>query len=204
MKTLKTILPIVLLLAIQSCGLCKHQNLPETSDEAVKKAEEYDVNAVASAIQKQYVCALNSLEKEKITNIEITNAELSLTVIKSTTGSGELSVLIFSGSGSLERESSTSMTFTLSKADTLRTELIENSDDQLCELIVATAKKFHELKGIGDLKKESFELEITFSIKVSVEGKITFEIWKIGGEGAVGKEKTVEHGITLTFKEKSE
>lgn len=202
----KAIVAILSLLIFISCCPAKNGSTSQPTTAALNRIEVYNLDTIVKTVQKQYECAINKLEKkENIRDIEITSAKLTLKVAQSISGGGELTVLIFGASGSIEKSYSTTVSFTLAKKDTSGgfENALADDDNKLCDLIVEAAKKFHNLKRtVGDLEKDSFDLDTSFSIVKKGGGKVTFEIWGIGAEVGGEQSGTIEHGLSLTFKPK--
>lgn len=212
--TMKQILIAIFSLAIlTSCKTGQDASTPPKPTAAQnKKMKSFGLDTIVQTIQTQYILALADLEErggndKNYREIEITNAELSLTVTRETTGSADLSVLIFGASGSITRNNSTGLTFVLSKKEDQKggsINALAKNENTLADLIVLGAEKFIKLKSsIGNLEKDSFELHIVFSIERKGGPKFAFKFWGIDSEIGVEKSGAVEHEMVLTFKQKT-
>jgi hypothetical protein len=160
------------------------------------------LNNVVTEIQMEYEKALKELQANRVTAVEITDAEITLKIAKESTAGGEIKVLI--GKATKERtvSASTSVTYLLTK-DANKTGSGKKVfvDQKLKDVIVAAAREFSSLDvAIGDLVKDSFNVDIIFSIQNTKGGGLSFEIQNVGADATGSWSRTVEHGMTLTFK----
>jgi hypothetical protein len=162
------------------------------------------LNEVVSVIQDQYKGALDSLKKLKITKTVITEAELSLKVTKTISADAEFSVLIFKPKASRSQERSTTVTYKLTDdKNLLGGDKINKlkKDNSLRDAIVSAAVSFHSLNTtIGTLTKESFSLDLVFSIENQVGLGLGFEVWGVGADLGGSYTNAIEHELVLTFK----
>ncbi|WP_163380173.1 hypothetical protein [Cyclobacterium sp. SYSU L10401] len=159
---------------------------------------------VVSEVQRQYEQALKQLENEGITNVEITNADLTLKIAKASTVDAEIKVLIFKIGKERTQSKSTSVTYTLTKKENKAgSGKIKFTDTDIKDVIISAAKEFNSLEvSLGHLVKEEFEIDIVFSIYDKNAGGLSFEVWNIGVDGSANRTKSAEHQIKLTFKNK--
>ncbi|WP_281631466.1 hypothetical protein [Flavobacterium luteolum] len=197
-----------LFIALMVLG-CKTGNIPSSpviQDNSEKSAEEYPLKEITELLKLEYAKAMRRLEREGIKNIEISSAELTFTVTNKTKVAGNVAVLIFAGSGSKETTNSFGYTFIMKKPEAKNAPpSIGKSASHLSDAIIGAAEKFeNDLKEFADLKKESFTIDITYSITVEGDGSLTFNIWKIGAGIGVTKNNEVMHEMKLEFKQKEE
>lgn len=198
MKNFLLILAFASLLS--ACCVQKPQN-PGTVAVPIKNMPQPPLEEVVGAIQTQYEAAIKELEKQNIKNVEIESADISLKVSREISGTGEFKVLIIKPSASYTNSHSTTVTYSLVKKPSVGGNNKLAKDDRLKDLIVASAKNFNDLRGtIGPLTKDSFGLDIVFSVKWEAGIGIEFDLWGIGADlsGATGKE--IEHEMSLKFK----
>ncbi|SHM88652.1 hypothetical protein [Flavobacterium saccharophilum] len=201
------LIAIFSLATLTSCKTGQDTSTPPKPTAAQnRQMKSFALDSVVQTIQTQYIIALADLKaKGLVDKVEITNAELSLTVTRELSGSADLSVLIFGASGSITRSNATGLTFVLSKKEDPRggsTNALADNKNTLADLIVLGAEKFIKLKSLlGNLEKDSFELHIVFSIEKKGGPKIALKFWGIDSEIGVEKSGAVEHEMVLTFKE---
>lgn len=191
----QTLLAIIIVCLFGSCCSQKVAGLPQ---------KQPSLNDVVTVIQEQYQTALDSLAKAGISNYVIDEAELSLKVTKTIATDAEFKVLIFKPKVSRSQERSTSVKYKLSKAENLTGGNKINKlkkDNSLRDAIISAARSFHSLKTtIGSLTKESFTLDLVFSIEDEGGLGLSFEIWGVGADLGGSFTNATEHELVLTFK----
>lgn len=162
------------------------------------------LNDVLTVVQEQYKAALDSLAKEGIKNYEIVEAQLSLKVSKTISGDAEFSVLIFKPKASRSLSRSTTVAYKLSKAESITGGDKKNeqkTDNSLRDAIINATKSFNQMeKTIGTLIKESFSLDLVFSIEEEKGVGLSFKVWGIGADLGGTFSSATEHELVLTFK----
>lgn len=160
---------------------------------------------VVSLLQTQYKLAMDSLYsgQNAIKDFKISEADVSLKVSGKTTGSGDITVLIFKPAVKYIRTTTSTVTYVLTtKPNPLGGGPANKVDNSLRDAIVATIKNFHDLNltsGFDQLTKDHVVLDIDFSVEVDKSGTITFKLWGIGADVSGESDKTVDHELKLTF-----
>jgi len=159
------------------------------------------LNDVVTAIQHQYTTALKRLKDSGITDIKISEADLSLAVTGVISANASVKVLIFTPSKKFIRTKTTTITYVLSEAkDAKGGAGIKLADNRLSDIIVSTARNFHDLnQTIGDLTKDSFSIDLVFSIENDTSLGLSFDIIGLSVDAGAEFDKTVTHELKLTF-----
>ncbi|HUC82968.1 MAG TPA: hypothetical protein VMR70_18815 [Flavisolibacter sp.] len=180
-------------LLVTSC--CTTKNFPSNQSEP-------SLEEVVTALQQEYTTAMNTLKKDGITGVRITEAEISLKVSKQVSANGEIKVLIFKPSKSWSRTNTTTITYKLSEKESAAGGAAFNKDKRrLSDIIVSAAKNFNDLNAtVGKLVKDEFTIELAFEIENVNGAGLSFEVIGLSVDAGVEKTTTVEHGMSLTFK----
>lgn len=158
-----------------------------------KKSAENDVelNKVIERINFSLKQAQNEL-----VGIALTEASVTLETISAKSGGGGFKIFV-KASKKWSKEASSSVTYSFGPPQ--KTEEKALVKDQLATIIKNAAEQYKKSIPIETLVKNSFEVEISFSLKNTTEGGIEFKLFGIELEGGVDFEKTVFHKIVLKF-----
>ena len=153
-----------------------------------------DIDAVVKQINKSLSLAQGSLN-----GITLQGGSVTLETIATQSGGGGFKIFV-KASRKWQKEASSSVTYNFSKPGVSALEISADQPDQLAEIIKQTTEQFKKTMTIDGLVKESFEVEISLSIKKVTELGVEFELFDVGFDVGGDMEKRVFHKITLKFK----
>lgn len=187
-----------LFLAVSILSSCCAVKPPKTP------ANDPPLSQVVSVIQDQYARAVKDL-KDKGINVEINEADLSLQISKVSTVNAGITVAIFNPTSKYVNTRSMKVTYILKKEKPEGDlkgggKKFVASEDNLHDLIVDAATKFAGIdSAIGELTKDSFSLDIVFSIEWDNTINLAFKIFGQGATAGYEYDHTVQHELVLTF-----
>lgn len=73
-------------------------------------------------------------------------------------------------------------------------------NNELVKIIKDAALAYKNSSSILGLEKDSFEIEVSFSITKTTGGGVEFEVYGVGFEGDAEWERKVGHTVVLEFK----
>ncbi len=162
-----------------------------TAQEKSGSKDDIELNDVIAQINKSLKEAQNELE-----GITLKEASVNLETTSSKTGGGGFKIFV-KASRKWSKETTSSVTFNFGPPSKTGEKALRK--DLLAIAIKDAAIQYKASIPVGSLVRNSFEVEISFSLKKNTETGVEFELFGVELEGGADFEKTVFHKMNLKF-----